>query len=72
VIIEEFISLLVDEADPSNPEDFIDLYPPDLHDPSIDMRHLMGYLNQNLYHDYLNITHIMRLKKMDFRDLYGI
>lgn len=36
------------------------------------MRHLMGYLNQNLYHDYLNITHIMRLKKMDFRDLYGI
>ena len=72
VIIEEVLSILVDEAEPQSPEDFIDLLPKDPKDPDIDMRHLMGYLNQNLYHDYLNITHIMRLKKMDFRDLYGI
>lgn len=72
VIIEEILSILVDEADPTNLEDFIEPLPHDPKDPATDMRHLMGYLNQNLYHDYLNITHIMRLKKMDFRDLYGI
>jgi len=36
---------LVDEAEPSNPEDFIDLLPHDPKDPPLDMRHLMGYLN---------------------------
>jgi len=38
----------------------------------IDMRNLLGFLNQNLYHDYLNITNIMKLKRLDFRDVYGI
>ena len=66
MIVEEVLSILVDEAEPQNPEDFIELLPHDKNDPQVDMRHLMGYLNQNLYHDYLNITHIMRLKKMDF------
>ncbi len=28
----------------------------------IDMRNMLGFLNQNLYHDYLNITNIMKLK----------
>ena len=39
---------------------------------NIDMRNLLGFLNQNLYHDYLNITNIMKLKRLDFRDVYGI
>lgn len=47
---------LVDEADPSNSLDFIDMEGPVESDPKIDMRHLLGYMNQNLYHDYLNIT----------------
>ena len=38
----------------------------------VDMRNLLGFLNQNLYHDYLNITNIMKLKRLDFRDVYGI
>ena len=38
----------------------------------IDMRNMLGFLNQNLYHDYLNITNIMKLKRLDFRDVYGI
>lgn len=41
-------------------------------DPSkIDMRNLLGFMNQNLYHDYMNITNIMKLKRLDFRDIYG-
>ena len=36
------------------------------------MRNILGFLNQNLYHDYLNITNIMKLKRMDFRDVYGV
>lgn len=36
------------------------------------MRNLLGFLNQNLYHDYLNITNIMKLKRLDFWDVYGI
>lgn len=39
---------------------------------TIDMRNLLGFLNQNLYHDYLNITNIMKLKWLDFREVYGI
>ena len=38
----------------------------------IDMRNMLGFLNQNLYHDYLNITNIMKLKRLDFRDVYGV
>lgn len=38
----------------------------------IDMRNMLGFLNQNLYHDYLNITNIMKLKRLDFRDVYSI
>jgi len=38
----------------------------------IDMRNLLGFLNQNLYHDYLNITNIMKLKRLDFWDVYGV
>lgn len=38
----------------------------------IDMRNMLGFLNQNLYHDYLNITNIMKLKRLDFRDVYGL
>jgi hypothetical protein len=38
----------------------------------IDMRNMLGFLNQNLYHDYLNITNIMKLKRLDFRDIYGM
>jgi hypothetical protein len=37
----------------------------------VDMRNMLGFLNQNLYHDYLNITNIMKLKRLDFRDVYG-
>jgi len=36
------------------------------------MRNLLGFLNQNLYHDYLNITNIMKLKRLDFWEVYGI
>jgi hypothetical protein len=36
------------------------------------MRNMLGFLNQNLYHDYLNITNIMKLKRLDFRDVYGV
>ena len=36
------------------------------------MRNMLGFLNQNLYHDYLNITNIMKLKRLDFRDVYGL
>lgn len=36
------------------------------------MRNMLGFLNQNLYHDYLNITNIMKLKRLDFRDVYSI
>jgi hypothetical protein len=38
----------------------------------IDCRNLLGFMNQNLYHDYLNITNIMKLKRLDFRDVYSI
>ena len=38
----------------------------------IDMRNMLGFLNQNLYHDYLNITNIMKLKRLDFREIYGV
>ena len=38
----------------------------------IDMRNMLGFMNQNLYHDYLNITNIMKLKRLDFRDVYSI
>jgi hypothetical protein len=38
----------------------------------VDMRNILGFLNQNLYHDYLNITNIMKLKRLDFRDVYGM
>lgn len=38
----------------------------------LDMRNFLGFLNQNLYHDYLNITNIMKLKRLDFRDVYSI
>ena len=38
----------------------------------IDMRNMLGFLNQNLYHEYLNITNIMKLKRLDFRDIYGV
>ena len=31
---------------------------------SIDMRNMLGFMNQNLYHDYLNITNIMKLKRL--------
>ena len=37
-----------------------------------DMRNLLGFINQNLYHDYLNISTIMKLRRLDFRDIYGI
>lgn len=41
-------------------------------DPNdIDMRNILGFMNQNLYHDYMNITNIMKLKRLDFRDVYG-
>jgi hypothetical protein len=41
-------------------------------DPNvIDMRNVLGFMNQNLYHDYMNITNIMKLKRLDFRDVYG-
>ena len=39
---------------------------------NIDMRNLLGFLNQSLYHDYLNITNIMKLKRLDFREVYGV
>lgn len=38
----------------------------------VDMRNLLGFMNQNLYHDYMNITNIMKLKRLDFRDIYGV
>lgn len=38
----------------------------------INLKNLMGFLNQSLYHEYLNITNIMKLKRLDFRDVYGI
>jgi len=37
----------------------------------IDMKNILGFMNQNLYHDYMNITNIMKLKRLDFRDIYG-
>jgi len=41
-------------------------------DPNkVDMRNVLGFMNQNLYHDYMNITNIMKLKRLDFRDVYG-
>ena len=41
-------------------------------DPNIiDMKNILGFMNQNLYHDYMNITNIMKLKRLDFRDVYG-
>jgi hypothetical protein len=41
-------------------------------DPNkIDMKNVLGFMNQNLYHDYMNITNIMKLKRLDFRDVYG-
>ena len=41
-------------------------------DPNkVDMKNVLGFLNQNLYHDYMNITNIMKLKRLDFRDIYG-
>lgn len=41
-------------------------------DPNkIDMKNILGFMNQNLYHDYMNITNIMKLKRLDFRDIYG-
>lgn len=39
---------------------------------NVDMRNMLGFLNQNLYYDYLNITNIMKLKRLDFRDVYSI
>jgi hypothetical protein len=39
---------------------------------NIDLKNLVGFYNQSLYHEYLNITNIMKLKRLDFRDLYGI
>lgn len=39
---------------------------------NIDLRNLVGFFNQSLYHEYLNITNIMKLKRLDFRDVYGI
>ena len=39
---------------------------------NIDLRNLMGFFNQSLYHEYLNITNIMKLKRLDFRDVYGV
>lgn len=71
VIIEDVFTMLAEEADPSNPEECIEFLEGKEDDPSIQMKHLLGFLNQSLYHDYLNITHVMRLKKLDFRDLYG-
>lgn len=38
----------------------------------IDLKNLVGFFNQSLYHEYLNITNIMKLKRLDFRDIYGI
>ena len=38
----------------------------------LDLRNILGFLNQSLYHDYMNITNIMKLKRLDFRDIYGI
>ena len=35
------------------------------------MKNVLGFLNQNLYHEYMNITNIMKLKRLDFRDIYG-
>ncbi len=32
----------------------------------LDMRNMLGFLNQSLYHDYMNITNIMKLKRLDF------
>ena len=41
-------------------------------DPNdVDMKNILGFMNQNLYHDYMNITNIMKLKRLDFRDVYG-
>ena len=41
-------------------------------DPNdVDMKNILGFMNQNLYHDYMNITNIMKLKRLDFRDIYG-
>ena len=45
VLIDEFIKVLVEEAEPQNPEDFIKFLPKDDSDPEPDLRHLMGYLN---------------------------
>ena len=36
------------------------------------MKNLIGFYNQSLYYEYLNITNIMKLKRLDFRDIYGI
>jgi hypothetical protein len=33
---------------------------------------MLGFLNQNSYHEKLNITNIMKLKRLDFRDVYGV
>ena len=38
----------------------------------LDWRNMLGFMNQNLYHDYLNITNIMKLKRLDFRDVYSV
>ena len=38
----------------------------------LDMKNLIGFYNQSLYYEYLNITNIMKLKRLDFRDIYGI
>ena len=41
-------------------------------DPNeVNMKNILGFMNQNLYHDYMNITNIMKLKRLDFRDVYG-
>ena len=41
-------------------------------DTKLDMRNMLGFINQNLYNEYLNISNIMRIKRLDFRDTYGI
>ena len=38
----------------------------------IDMRNMLGFMNQSLYHDQMNITNIMKLKRLDFRDIFGV
>ena len=36
------------------------------------MRNILGFMNQTLYHDYMNITNIMKLKRLDFREIFGV